>query len=81
MARQRGGPSLDMNGTGSRVACARARLEGTQGCGHRRRRGPGGVRDLPRPGWKEMPCGHRFHGGCLEKWLRVPPPVANDGVG
>uniref|UniRef100_A0A0E0D1E3 RING-type domain-containing protein n=1 Tax=Oryza meridionalis TaxID=40149 RepID=A0A0E0D1E3_9ORYZ len=22
-------------------------------------------------GWKEMPCGHRFHGGCLEKWLRV----------
>ncbi|XP_052146057.1 E3 ubiquitin-protein ligase AIP2-like [Oryza glaberrima] len=22
-------------------------------------------------GWKEMPCGHRFHGGCLEKWLRA----------
>uniref|UniRef100_A0A0E0KED3 RING-type domain-containing protein n=1 Tax=Oryza punctata TaxID=4537 RepID=A0A0E0KED3_ORYPU len=22
-------------------------------------------------GWKEMPCGHRFHGGCLEKWLRM----------
>ncbi|KQK15074.1 E3 ubiquitin-protein ligase RING1-like [Brachypodium distachyon] len=20
---------------------------------------------------KEMPCGHRFHGGCLERWLGV----------
>ncbi|GER44609.1 RING/U-box superfamily protein [Striga asiatica] len=20
---------------------------------------------------KEMPCRHRFHGGCLEKWLRI----------
>uniref|UniRef100_A0A0D9VUL4 RING-type domain-containing protein n=1 Tax=Leersia perrieri TaxID=77586 RepID=A0A0D9VUL4_9ORYZ len=22
-------------------------------------------------GWKEMPCEHRFHGGCLVRWLRV----------
>uniref|UniRef100_A0A0D9VUL2 RING-type domain-containing protein n=1 Tax=Leersia perrieri TaxID=77586 RepID=A0A0D9VUL2_9ORYZ len=22
-------------------------------------------------GWKAMPCGHRFHGGCLQKWLRM----------
>ncbi|XP_006651440.2 E3 ubiquitin-protein ligase RING1 [Oryza brachyantha] len=21
--------------------------------------------------WKEMPCGHQFHGACLEKWLRM----------
>uniref|UniRef100_A0A0D9VUL5 RING-type domain-containing protein n=1 Tax=Leersia perrieri TaxID=77586 RepID=A0A0D9VUL5_9ORYZ len=21
--------------------------------------------------WKEMPCGHRFHGACLENWLHL----------
>lgn len=20
---------------------------------------------------KEMPCGHKFHGGCIERWLRI----------
>ncbi|KAF0911828.1 hypothetical protein E2562_012316 [Oryza meyeriana var. granulata] len=27
--------------------------------------------DAAAAGWKEMPCGHPFHGGCLEKWLRM----------
>ncbi|KAG8063212.1 hypothetical protein GUJ93_ZPchr0003g16763 [Zizania palustris] len=25
--------------------------------------------DQTEAGWKETPCGHRFHGECLEKWL------------
>uniref|UniRef100_J3LP96 RING-type domain-containing protein n=1 Tax=Oryza brachyantha TaxID=4533 RepID=J3LP96_ORYBR len=43
-------------------------------------------------GWKETPCVHRFHGECLERWLRVhgtcpmcrrpvtvpPPPPAEE---
>lgn len=41
--------------------------------------------------WKETPCGHRFHGGCLDKWLEAayatcpmcrrhvtPPPIADE---
>ncbi|EEC75369.1 hypothetical protein OsI_11820 [Oryza sativa Indica Group] len=41
--------------------------------------------------WKETPCRHRFHGGCLDKWLEAayatcpmcrrhvtPPPIADE---
>ncbi|XP_040377552.1 probable E3 ubiquitin-protein ligase RHC2A [Oryza brachyantha] len=41
--------------------------------------------------WKETPCGHSFHGGCLEKWVaahttcplcrhQMPPRIAEEGA-
>ena len=29
------------------------------------------MKDHDSAAWKETPCGHRFHGRCVEKWLKA----------